>query len=185
MISTRRVDHLLILVDHCCSHLLIKMNGKFVLCIAVVLVGQAMSASLFDGEELKKIVEQFSQSSLSVSQHVSELVGVTPNSDTQKIIDNYKTYITKGTSDFEAELSKLRTILLKNADPKIAEKIDEYEKDLKKYVTEAKQYIDDKVGKPINDKYKNDIKKVTDQIIKVTKDAESTVNKAIDSQKKN
>ncbi|XP_050428131.1 uncharacterized protein LOC126838068 [Adelges cooleyi] len=161
------------------------MNGKFVLCITVVLVGQAMSASLFDGEDLKKIAEQFSQSSLSIAQHMKELFGVTPNSDAQKTIDKYKTYITKGTSELEAEIGKLRDILRRNSDPKIIEKVDEYEKDLKKYTAEAKQYIDDKVGKPINDKYKDDIKKITDQIIKVTKDAEGTVNKAIDSQKKN
>lgn len=60
---------------------------------------QAMSASVFDGDELKKIGEQFGASALSVSNHLKELVGITSNSDAQKTIDRLKTYFTKGVSD--------------------------------------------------------------------------------------
>ncbi|XP_050536064.1 uncharacterized protein LOC126902634 [Daktulosphaira vitifoliae] len=160
------------------------MNVKFVFCVAVLLVGQAMSASLFDGDELKRIAEQFSQSASSISQHFKEFIGVTPNSDAQKTIERYRAYFIKGISDIENESVKLGELMQKYSDPKLVEKFNQYEKDMKKFALDAKQYFDDKVGKPINDKYKDDIKKITEQFIKYTKEVEGSVNKLIDNTKK-
>lgn len=72
----------------------------------------------------------------------------------------------------ETEVGKLREIVRKNVDPKYFEKFDELEKDFKKQATEAKILFEDKVGKPINDKYKDDVKKVSEAVLKSTKDIE-------------
>lgn len=72
----------------------------------------------------------------------------------------------------ETELGKLKESVRKSADPKVAEKIDELEKEIKKQTTEAKAYFEDKVGKPINEKYKDDVKKFSDSVLKSTKDIE-------------
>ncbi|CAH1721534.1 uncharacterized protein LOC114123156 [Aphis gossypii] len=159
------------------------MNGKIVLCFAVVFVGQALSAATgpaIDVEDFKKIGEQFTQSALSISNHI---LGLYPNSaDAQKSIDKVKSLITKGISDIETEATKMKEIVRKNADPKLVEKYDDLEKEFKKQITDAKNIFDDKVGKPINEKY--DVKKISENILKSTKDLETTVNKAIDGLKK-
>lgn len=62
----------------------------------------------------------------------------------------------------------------KNTDPKLVEKIDELEKEVKKHATDAKTFFDDKIGKPINDKYKDDVKKISDAVLKSTKDVEAS-----------
>lgn len=72
----------------------------------------------------------------------------------------------------EAEAIKLKDIVRKNADPKLVEKIDEFEKEVKKHTADAKTFFDDKIGKPINDKYKDDVKKISDSVLKSTKDIE-------------
>lgn len=124
--------------------------------------------------------EQFTQSALSVSNHI---LGLYPNSaDAQKSIDKVKSLITKGISDIETEATKMKEIVRKNADPKLVEKYDDLEKEFKKQITDAKNIFDDKVGKPLNEKY--DVKKLSENILKSTKDLETTVNKAIDGLKK-
>ncbi|KAF0759933.1 Uncharacterized protein FWK35_00022081 [Aphis craccivora] len=159
------------------------MNGKIVLCFAVVFVGQALSAATgpaIEVEDFKKIGEQFTQSALSISNHI---LGLYPNSaDAQKSIDKVKSLITKGISDIETEATKMKEIVRKNADPKLVEKYDDLEKEFKKQITDAKNIFDDKVGKPLNEKY--DVKKISENILKSTKDLETTVNKAIDGLKK-
>jgi len=160
------------------------MYGKFVLCFAFVLVGQAMSASVFDGEELKKVGEQFGQSAIAVTNHLNQLLGLSNSADPQKTYDKVKGYVTKGISDLETEAGKLKEIVRKNTDPKLVEKIDELEKEVKKHAADAKTFFDDKIGKPINDKYKDDVKKISEAVLKSTKDVETTINKAIDSVKK-
>ena len=161
------------------------MNGKFVLCFAVVLVAQAMSASVFDGEELKKVGEQFGQSVFSVTSHLNTLIGIpTTSGDAQKTYEKVKSFVTKGATDLETEVTKLKEIVRKNSDPKLVEKIDELEKEFKKHTAEAKTYFEDKIGKPINDKYKDDVKKFSESVLKSTKDVEATINKAIDGVKK-
>lgn len=72
----------------------------------------------------------------------------------------------------ESEANKIKETLKKNLEPKTIEKIDEIEKEIKKQTTEVKQLFEDKIAKPINDKYKEDIKKVSDAILKSTKDYE-------------
>ncbi|XP_025201385.1 uncharacterized protein LOC112598932 [Melanaphis sacchari] len=157
------------------------MNGKIVLCFAVVFVGQALSAATgpaIDIEDFKKIGEQFTQSALSISNHI---LGLYP-ADAQKSIDKVKGLITKGITDIETEAGKMKEIVRKNADPKLVEKYDDLEKEFKKQITDAKAIFDDKVGKPINEKY--DVKKLSESILKSTKELETTVNKAIDGLKK-
>lgn len=75
----------------------------------------------------------------------------------------------------EAELVKLKESARKSLDPKIFEKIDELEKEFKKQTAEAKTMFEDKVGKPVNDKYKDDVKKFTESVLKSTKDIEVSV----------
>lgn len=59
-----------------------------------------MSASLFDGDELKKIGEQFTLSATSIGSHIASLVGIPANpADAQKNIDKVKSFVTKGISD--------------------------------------------------------------------------------------
>lgn len=72
----------------------------------------------------------------------------------------------------ETEVGKLKDIVRKSADPKVADKIDELEKEIKKHTTDAKAFFEDKVGKPINDKYKEDIKKFSESVLKSTKEVE-------------
>lgn len=72
----------------------------------------------------------------------------------------------------ETEVAKLKEIVTKHVDPKISEKIDELEKEIKKQTAEAKALFDEKIGKPINDKYKDDFKKLTDSVLKTTKEVE-------------
>ena len=153
--------------------------------MAVVFVGQAMSAatgpsSLVDSEDLKKVADQVAQSFLSITNHV---VALYPNSaDAQKSVDKVKSIITKGFENVETETNKLKDIVRKNADPKLVEKYDELEKAFKQQVTDAKVIFDDKVGKQINEKV--DLKKITETLLKTTKEFETTMNKAIDGVKK-
>lgn len=76
----------------------------------------------------------------------------------------------------ETEVGKLREIVRKNVDPKLVEKFDDLEKEIKKQATDAKALFDDKVGKPINDKYKDDVKKISEAVLKSTKDIEVSRN---------
>lgn len=60
----------------------------------------SVPTSVFDGEELKKIGEQFGQSALSITNHFQQLIGIpTTSADAQKTFDKVKTFVTKGTSD--------------------------------------------------------------------------------------
>jgi len=76
----------------------------------------------------------------------------------------------------ETEFTKLKDIVRKNSDPKLVEKVDELEKEIKKHTAEAKAYFEEKVGKPINDKYKDDVKKFSESVLKSTKDVEVSLN---------
>ncbi|XP_015366255.1 PREDICTED: uncharacterized protein LOC107163372 [Diuraphis noxia] len=159
------------------------MNGKIVLCFAIVFVGQAMSAATgpaLDTEDIKKVADQMTQSFMSITNH---FMGIYPNSaDAQKSVDKVKALISKGFNDIETEANKMKDIVRKNADPKLVEKYDELEKEFKKQINDAKVIFDDKVGKPLNEKV--DVKRITETILKSTKELEATVNKAIDGIKK-
>lgn len=72
----------------------------------------------------------------------------------------------------ETEVTKLREIIRKNSDPKLVEKVDELEKEIKKHTADAKVFFEDKIGKPINDKYKDDVKKISESVLKSTKEVE-------------
>jgi len=74
----------------------------------------------------------------------------------------------------ETEANKIKDIVRKNADPKLVEKYDELEKEFKKQVTDAKVIFEDKIGKPLNEKV--DLKKVTETLIKSTKEFEVSLN---------
>lgn len=158
---------------------------------------------MFDGEEIKKVGEQFAQSSVNVVNHFSQLLGFpTNNVDVSKNFEKLKTLTTKGIADvrqflsyifrvvrvfitiffffdsfsqLETELGKLRETVRKNLDPKVVEKFDELEKELKKQTADAKVLFDDKVAKPINDKYKDDVKKISEALVKSTKDIEVSI----------
>ncbi|CAI6360076.1 unnamed protein product [Macrosiphum euphorbiae] len=155
------------------------MNGKIVLCFAVVFVGQAMSAATdttVEVEDLKKVADQMSQTFMSVANH---LVGLVPDSgDAQKSIEKFRTVMTKGFADMETEANKMKDIVRKNADPKLVEKYDDLQKELKKHLGAAKDLFEDKIGEKV------ELNKITEKVIKTTKDMEATMNKAIDGFKK-
>eukprot|EP00102_Acyrthosiphon_pisum_P008134 XP_003244311.3 PREDICTED: uncharacterized protein LOC100571484 [Acyrthosiphon pisum] len=130
--------------------------------------------------DIKKVAEQMLQTFVSVANH---LVRITPNSaDAQKSIEIVRTILTKGFTDIEIEVNKMKDIVRKNTDPKLVEKYDELEKDLKKHLSTAKDVFVDKVVKPIGEKV--ELKKITEKVIKTTKDMEATMNRAIDGFKK-
>lgn len=60
-----------------------------------------MSSSVFDGEEFKKIGEQFAQSALSITSHLNQLVGVAPvnNADAQKYYEKVKGFVSKSATE--------------------------------------------------------------------------------------
>lgn len=78
-------------------------------------------------------------------------------------------------TQLEVEVGKLREIVRKNTDPKVLEKVDELEKEVKKHTADAKTFFEDKVSKPINDKYKDDIKKISESVLKSTKEFEVNI----------
>jgi hypothetical protein len=157
-----------------------------------------MSASLFDGEEVKKVAEQFTLSAATVGSHMASLIGFPANpADAQKNIEKIKSVVTNGINDvrknnfyfvllyytplfllpqLEDQAGKLREAVRKQASPTLIEKFDEVEKELKKHAAEAKKFLEDKVSKPIDEKYKDDVKKFSESIIKSTKDLEVSQN---------
>jgi len=68
----------------------------------------------------------------------------------------------------------LKDIVRKNADPKLVEKYDELEKELKKQLSSAKDVFEEKVVKPIGEKV--ELKKITENVIKTTKDMEVSLH---------
>ncbi|CAI6377840.1 unnamed protein product [Macrosiphum euphorbiae] len=148
------------------------MNGKIVFCFAVVFIGQAMSAATVttvEVEDLKKVADQLSQTFMSVANH---LVGIAPNSgDAQKSIEKFKTIMTKGFADMVTEANKMKDIVRKNADPKLVDKYEDLEKELKKHLGTAKDLFEDKIVKPIGEKV--ELKKI---VIKTTKDMEVSLH---------
>lgn len=69
---------------------------------------KAIASSIFDGEELKKLGEQFGQSGLSIINHVNTLLGIPISaSDNQKTYDKIKTVITKGQTDVRTRITLL------------------------------------------------------------------------------
>lgn len=68
----------------------------------------------------------------------------------------------------------MKEIVRKNADPKLVEKYDELEKELKKQLSSAKDIFEEKVVKPIGDKV--ELKKITENVIKTTKDMEVSLH---------
>jgi len=75
----------------------------------------------------------------------------------------------------ETEANKMKDIVRKNADPKLVEKYDELEKELKKQLSSAKEIFEDKVVKPIGEKV--ELKKITENVIKTTKDMEVSLHR--------
>ncbi|VVC26573.1 Hypothetical protein CINCED_3A003396 [Cinara cedri] len=144
-----------------------------------------MSGTVFDGDEVKKVADQLAQSGLSVANHLNQWLGIPISAaDNQKSYEKVKSLLNKSQTELESDLDKLKELLTKNVDVKLKDKIDELEKEIKKQTNEAKALFDDKIAKPINDKYKDDIKKITDSVVKATKEVETTVTKAIDNAKK-
>ncbi|CAI6370778.1 unnamed protein product [Macrosiphum euphorbiae] len=149
------------------------MNGKIVLCFAVIFVGQAMSAATnttVEVEDLKKVADQMSQTFMSVA---NQLLG-----NAQKFIEQFGTIMTKGFEDIDTEANKMMDIVRKNADPKLVEKYDDLQKELKKHLGTAKDLFEDKIGEKV------ELNKITEKVLKTTKDMEATMNKAIDGFKK-
>lgn len=72
----------------------------------------------------------------------------------------------------EDQASKLREAVRKQASPALIEKVDEIEKEIKKHAASAKSFFEDSISKPIDDKYKDDVKKIADSIVKTTKEFE-------------
>jgi len=68
----------------------------------------------------------------------------------------------------------MKDIVLKNADVKLVEKFNDLEKELKKHFNNAKEILEDKVIKPIGEKV--ELKKITENVIKTTKDMEVSVH---------
>lgn len=62
----------------------------------------------------------------------------------------------------------------KNADPKLVEKMDEIEKELKKHANDAKSLVDEKFTKPLNEKL--ELKKLSESLIKTTKEIEVSLH---------
>lgn len=59
-----------------------------------------MSASVLEGEDLKKVGEQFVSSALSVTGHLNTLLGIPyTTADAQKTYDKVKSFVTKGATD--------------------------------------------------------------------------------------
>ncbi|CAI6370429.1 unnamed protein product [Macrosiphum euphorbiae] len=149
------------------------MNGKIVLCFAVVFIGQAMSAATnttVEVEEIKKVADQMSQTFMSVA---NQLLGIA-----QQFIEQFGTIMTKGFEDMDTDINKMMDIVRKNADPKLVEKYDNYEKELKKHLGAVKDLFEDEIGEKV------ELNKITENVIKTTKDMEATMNKAIDGFKK-
>ncbi|CAI6358549.1 unnamed protein product [Macrosiphum euphorbiae] len=150
------------------------MNGKIVLFFfAVVFVGQAMSAATnttVEVEEIKKVADQMSQTFMSV---VNQLLGIA-----QQFIEQFGTIMTKGFEDMDTDINKMMDIVQKNADPKLVEKYDDLEKELKKHLGAVKDLLEDKNGEKV------ELNKITENVIKTTKDMEATMNKVIDGFKK-
>jgi len=74
----------------------------------------------------------------------------------------------------ETEANKMKEIVRKNADPKLVEKYDELEKELKKQLGNAKDIFEEKVVKPVGDKI--EMKKISENIIKTTKEMEVSLH---------
>lgn len=74
----------------------------------------------------------------------------------------------------ETEANKMKEIVRKNADPKLVEKYDELEKELKKQLSNAKDIFEEKVVKPVGDKI--EMKKITENVIKTTKEMEVSLH---------
>ncbi|VVC30766.1 Hypothetical protein CINCED_3A007237 [Cinara cedri] len=146
------------------------MNGNLVFCFAVVFVAQAVTASVIDGEEVRKIGDQFGQSGISIVNHITQMLGLPVNTtDTQKSYDKMKSFVTRGQAEWESDLVTLKDVIGKNVDPRIIAKINEIEKEIKKQTTDSKLF---------------DLKKITDSILFTTKDVETAINKALDGVKK-
>lgn len=63
-----------------------------------------MSASVFDGEEVKKIGDQFGQSSLSIINHINQLLGIPISAaDNQKTYDKVKAFVTKSQAEVRTD----------------------------------------------------------------------------------
>lgn len=63
-----------------------------------------MSASVFDGEEVKKIGDQIGQSGLSIINHINQLFGIPISaSDNQKTYDKVKSFVTKSQSEVRTD----------------------------------------------------------------------------------
>ncbi|CAI6370430.1 unnamed protein product [Macrosiphum euphorbiae] len=149
------------------------MNGKIVLFLfAVGFVGQAMSAATnttVEVEDLKKVADQMSQTFMSVG---NQLLGIA-----QQFIEQFGTIMTKGFEDMDTDINKMMDIV-KNADPKLVEKYDDLQKELKKHLGAVKDLLEDKNGEKV------ELNKITENVIKTTNDMEATMNKAIDGFKK-
>ncbi|XP_050536065.1 uncharacterized protein LOC126902635 [Daktulosphaira vitifoliae] len=153
------------------------MNGKIIFCLLVVFFGQTLSATNFmAGSELKNIADQFSNSAVSISQHVSSAI----DNDIQTSLNWFNLRLTESFINLESKLAHLKTLMKSYASPEIMEAIESYEKKLKKLISAAKEYFKEKITQPINNNnIENEIAKYSNQIIKATKNSEDVVNRAI------
>lgn len=72
-----------------------------------------MSASVFDGEEMKKVGEQMSQSAISIANHFVQLTGTSNSVDAQKTYDKVKSFVTRGVADVRTRFpAPCRIVLL-------------------------------------------------------------------------
>ncbi|VVC30769.1 Hypothetical protein CINCED_3A000639 [Cinara cedri] len=146
------------------------MNGKLVLCIAVVFVAQTVTASVTDAENVGKIVDQFAQSGISITNHINQKLGLPiVATDIQKSYDKVKAFVIKEQPEWESKIAALKDTISKNIDPRIAEKFNDIEQEFHKETKDIKLF---------------DSKKMAGSITYATKDIETSINKVIDGLKK-
>lgn len=68
----------------------------------------------------------------------------------------------------KTEDAKLRENISEKSDPQVLERINEMETEIKKQTTEAKAHFKEKVTKPINEEFKDNIMKIPDSVLKAT-----------------
>ena len=70
----------------------------------------------------------------------------------------------------DTEANKMMDIVRKNADPKLVEKYDDLQKELKKHLGTAKDLFEDKIGEKV------ELNKITEKVLKTTKDMEVSLH---------
>ena len=70
----------------------------------------------------------------------------------------------------DTDINKMMDIVRKNADPKLVEKYDDLEKELKKHLGAVKDLLEDKNGEKV------ELNKIIENVIKTTKDMEVSLH---------